>query len=87
MTEQPDCLTANPNLCASLLRSPIYLLTHPHWWTIKEEEEEIALVIADQGIPEMTGRDFLGRVRSIVPTASNHAAALLLAARSTGISC
>jgi thioredoxin reductase (NADPH) len=54
---------------------------------IKEEEEEIALVIADQGMPEMTGRDFLGRVRSIVPTASNHAAPLLLAARSTGISC
>ena len=35
----------------------------------KEENEEIALVIADQRMPEMTGRDFLGRVRSIVPTA------------------
>ena len=36
---------------------------------IKKEEEEIALVIADQRMPEMTGRDFLGRVRSIVPMA------------------
>jgi thioredoxin reductase (NADPH) len=38
---------------------------------IKEEsgEEEIALVIADQRMPEMTGREFLGRVRSIVPIA------------------
>lgn len=35
----------------------------------KEENEEIALVIADQRMPEMTGRDFLSRVRSIVPTA------------------
>ena len=36
---------------------------------IKEEDEEIALVIADQRMPEMTGREFLGRVRSIVPMA------------------
>ncbi len=36
---------------------------------IKEENEEIALVIADQRMPEMTGREFLGRVRSIVPMA------------------
>jgi thioredoxin reductase (NADPH) len=38
---------------------------------IKEEneEEEIALVIADQRMPEMTGREFLGRVRSIAPLA------------------
>src|SRR6516162_4842773 len=35
----------------------------------KEENEEIALVIADQRMPELTGREFLGRVRSIVPTA------------------
>ena len=35
----------------------------------KEENEEIALVIADQRMPEMTGREFLNRVRSIVPTA------------------
>ena len=35
----------------------------------KEENEEIALVIADQRMPEMTGRELLGRVRSIVPTA------------------
>src|SRR6516165_3341572 len=35
----------------------------------KEENEEIALVIADQRMPEMAGREFLGRVRSIVPTA------------------
>src|SRR5215471_13291980 len=36
---------------------------------IKEGNEEIALVIADQRMPEMTGREFLGRVRSIVPMA------------------
>jgi thioredoxin reductase (NADPH) len=36
---------------------------------IKDENEDIALVIADQRMPEMEGRDFLGRVRSIVPTA------------------
>ena len=35
----------------------------------KEENEEIALVIADQRMPEMTGREFLSRVRSFVPTA------------------
>ena len=35
----------------------------------KEENEEIALVIADQRMPEMTGREFLSRVRAIVPTA------------------
>ena len=36
---------------------------------MKNEGEEIALVIADQRMPEMTGREFLGRVRSIVPSA------------------
>jgi thioredoxin reductase (NADPH) len=38
---------------------------------IKEEneEEQIALVIADQRMPEMTGREFLGRVRSVAPLA------------------
>ena len=36
---------------------------------IKEKGGEIALVIADQRMPEMTGRDFLGRVRSIMPMA------------------
>jgi thioredoxin reductase (NADPH) len=35
----------------------------------KEENEEIALVIAAQRMPEMTGREFLSSVRSIVPTA------------------
>ena len=37
--------------------------------SIKEKGEEIALVIADQRMPEMPGRDFLGRVRSIMPMA------------------
>jgi thioredoxin reductase (NADPH) len=36
---------------------------------IQEEKLEIALIIADQRMPEMTGREFLARVRSIVPTA------------------
>jgi len=36
---------------------------------IKEKGEEIALVIADQRMPEIPGRDFLGRVRSIMPMA------------------
>jgi thioredoxin reductase (NADPH) len=36
---------------------------------IKEDGEEIALVIADQWMPEMTGSEFLGRVRSIEPMA------------------
>jgi DNA-binding NtrC family response regulator len=36
---------------------------------IKEKGGEIALVISDQRMPEMTGRDFLGRVRSIMPMA------------------
>jgi thioredoxin reductase (NADPH) len=36
---------------------------------IKEADEEIALVIADQRMPEMTGREFLGRVRSVAPMA------------------
>jgi thioredoxin reductase (NADPH) len=37
--------------------------------SIKENGEEIALVIADQRMPEIPGRDFLGRVRSIMPMA------------------
>src|SRR5215469_815440 len=36
---------------------------------IKQEGEDVALVVADQRMPEMEGRDFLGHVRSIVPTA------------------
>jgi thioredoxin reductase (NADPH) len=36
---------------------------------IKEEKEDIALIIADQRMPEMTGREFLGQARSLVPTA------------------
>lgn len=36
---------------------------------IKGDNEEIALVITDQRMPEITGRDFLAKVRSIVPTA------------------
>jgi thioredoxin reductase (NADPH) len=36
---------------------------------IKEENGEIALVIADQRMPEMAGREFLSQVRSAVPTA------------------
>ncbi|HYP67164.1 MAG TPA: FAD-dependent oxidoreductase [Thiobacillaceae bacterium] len=43
---------------------------------IKADGEEIALVIADQWMPEMTGSDFLGRVHSIEPTAKR---ALLVA--------
>ena len=35
----------------------------------KEENEDIALVIANQRMPEITGREFLGRIRSMVPTA------------------
>ncbi|MEJ2374305.1 MAG: FAD-dependent oxidoreductase [Pseudolabrys sp.] len=36
---------------------------------IKDDNEEIALVIADQRMPELTGREFLAKVRSIIPTA------------------
>ena len=36
---------------------------------LKADGEEIALVIADQWMPEMTGNDFLGQVRAIEPTA------------------
>jgi thioredoxin reductase (NADPH) len=43
---------------------------------IKEDGEEIALVIADQWMSEMTGSEFLGRVRSIEPMAKR---ALLVA--------
>ena len=43
---------------------------------IKADGEEIALVIADQWMPEMTGNEFLGRVRSIEPMAKR---ALLVA--------
>lgn len=42
----------------------------------KEDGEEIALVIADQWMPEMTGNEFLGRFRSIEPMAKR---ALLVA--------
>lgn len=35
----------------------------------KADGEEIALVIADQWMPEMTGNEFLGEVRMIEPTA------------------
>jgi thioredoxin reductase (NADPH) len=43
---------------------------------MKRDGEEIALVIADQWMPEMTGTDFLERIRSIEPTAKR---ALLVA--------
>ncbi|MGA7949046.1 MAG: FAD-dependent oxidoreductase [Thiobacillaceae bacterium] len=43
---------------------------------LKKDGEEIALVIADQWMPEMTGSDFLGRVRTIEPMAKR---ALLVA--------
>jgi thioredoxin reductase (NADPH) len=36
---------------------------------LKADGEEIALVIADQWMPEMTGNEFLGQVRLIEPTA------------------
>jgi thioredoxin reductase (NADPH) len=36
---------------------------------LKDENEEVALVITDQRMPEMTGRDLLGKVRTLVPTA------------------
>ena len=36
---------------------------------MKADGDEIALIIADQWMPEMTGTEFLGRVRSIEPTA------------------
>lgn len=36
---------------------------------LKADGEEIALVIADQWMPEMNGDEFLGRVRTIEPTA------------------
>jgi thioredoxin reductase (NADPH) len=36
---------------------------------LKADDEEIALVIADQWMPEMTGNEFLGQVRTIEPTA------------------
>jgi thioredoxin reductase (NADPH) len=35
----------------------------------KADGEEIALVIADQWMPDMTGNEFLGQVRTIEPTA------------------
>ena len=40
------------------------------------DREEIALVIADQWMPEMTGSEFLTRVRSLEPSAKR---ALLVA--------
>ncbi len=35
----------------------------------KDEGTELALVIADQWMPEMAGNEFLGQVRNLVPTA------------------
>jgi thioredoxin reductase (NADPH) len=35
----------------------------------QQQNEEIALVIADQRMPDMPGREFLGQVRSVVPSA------------------
>ena len=37
---------------------------------LKAEGEEIALAIADQWMPDMTGNEFLGQVRAIEPTAT-----------------
>jgi thioredoxin reductase (NADPH) len=36
---------------------------------LKTDGEEIALVIADQWMPDMTGNEFLGRVHTVEPTA------------------
>jgi thioredoxin reductase (NADPH) len=35
---------------------------------LKQEGQEVALVVADQWMPEMTGNELLGRVRSVEPT-------------------
>jgi thioredoxin reductase (NADPH) len=43
---------------------------------MRSEGEELALVIADQWIPEMTGLELLGRVRALEPAAKR---ALLVA--------
>lgn len=44
--------------------------------TMKRDGDEIALVVSDQWMPEMTGIDFFDRVRAMVPTAKR---ALLVA--------
>ena len=36
---------------------------------LKADDDEIALVIADQWMPDMTGNEFLGQVRTLEPTA------------------
>lgn len=46
------------------------------WARLKQDGEEIALVVADQWMPEMTGNELLGRVHAIEPMAKR---ALLVA--------
>jgi thioredoxin reductase (NADPH) len=74
--DQPDALTAMLDALTRRFGTDYRVVPHlspsaalEAISKITEENEDIALVIADQRMPEMTGRDFLGRVRSITPTA------------------
>jgi thioredoxin reductase (NADPH) len=74
--DQPDALTAMLDALTRRFGTDYRVVPHlspsaalKAICKIKEDNEEIALVIADQRMPEMTGRDFLGRVRPIAPGA------------------
>jgi thioredoxin reductase (NADPH) len=74
--DEPDALAAMLDALARRFGGDYRVIPHLSARTaldaiakMKSENEEIALVIADQRMPEVTGREFLAKVRSCVPTA------------------
>ena len=74
--DDPEALTAMLNALARRFGGDYHVVSHlspqaalKAIGKLAQEGEELTLVIADQRMPEMTGREFLGKVRSIVPGA------------------
>jgi thioredoxin reductase (NADPH) len=74
--DDPEALTAMVDALSRRFGEDYWVVPHPSPHAaldsigkITKDNQEVALVIADQRMPEMLGREFLGRVRSIVPTA------------------
>jgi thioredoxin reductase (NADPH) len=74
--DDPEALTAMVDALSRRFGEDYRVLPHPSANAaldlirkITKDDQEVALVIADQRMPEIPGREFLGHVRSIVPTA------------------
>ncbi|MDE2345712.1 MAG: response regulator, partial [Gammaproteobacteria bacterium] len=74
--DDPEALAAMLNALARRFGGDYHVVSHlsplaalKAIGKLAQESEELALVIADQRMPEMTGREFLGKVRTLLPSA------------------